>query len=135
MSMTTFNHIILFMSMRVDQMMMTTNCFKISIDFLIFTTLVCLNILNFYRELALNMRLKLMKDSKNIIFKNWRIKLNKPCMGIHKNNRIAKSTHKGRTPNIIKNQVKRSLSLMTCRTCWTIKNKMFWHTGHLFIWH
>jgi len=68
--MTTFNHVILFMNMRVDQMMMNTTCFKISIDFFIFTTLVCLNRLNFYRELALNMRLKSMKDSKNIIFKN-----------------------------------------------------------------
>jgi hypothetical protein len=58
-----------------------------------------------------------MKDSKNIRLRNQRIKLDKLCMGIHKNNKIAKiikGKHKGRTPNIIKNQVKRSSSLMTC---------------------
>jgi len=46
-SMTTFNHVILFMSVRVDHVMMNTNHFKICIKFSIFTTPISLYKLNF----------------------------------------------------------------------------------------
>jgi hypothetical protein len=45
--MTTFNHAILFMSVRANHIMMNTNCFKICIEFLIFTTLIYLISFNF----------------------------------------------------------------------------------------
>jgi hypothetical protein len=70
-------------------------------------------------------------------------------MGIHKNNKIAKTIrwqHRGGTQNITKNQVKRSSSLMTRsfksqtrrlaqRARRTIKIKLIWGTWHLLIFH
>jgi len=80
MSMTTFNHAILFMGVRADHTVMNTYCFKIRIEFSIFTTPICLNIFYFQRKLELNKRLKLMKNIKNIRLSNHRIKPDKLCM-------------------------------------------------------
>jgi hypothetical protein len=79
------------MGVRADHMVMNTNCFKIRIEFLIFTTPICLNRFYFKKKLALNERLKLMKNIKNIRLSNHRIKPDKLCMGIHKKNKIAKT--------------------------------------------